>query len=138
MPILIETDILLALISPEDKHHTETTRLLDKFLGDSRLSPYSLIELDLLLRSGEIVVREVKTFYTTLSNLFKYREISLLPAKPINHGEAYELRRKYKELTYFDSLHAAVGITENLELVSYDKEYAKITELEYNHPNKYI
>ncbi|TET18737.1 PIN domain-containing protein [Candidatus Bathyarchaeota archaeon] len=138
MPILIETDILLALISPEDKHHTETTRLLDKILGDSRLSPYSLIELDLLLRSGEIVVREVKTFYTTLSNLFKYREISLLPAKPINHGEAYELRRKYKELTYFDSLHAAVGIAENLELVSYDKEYAKITELEYNHPNKHI
>jgi len=129
---------LLALISPEDKHHAEAAKLLDKFLGDSRLSPYSLIELDLLLRSKEIVVREVKTFYYTLNNLFRYRKIGLLLANPIHHGEAYELRRKYKELTYFDSLHAAVGITENLELVSYDKEYAKIRELEYSHPNRYI
>lgn len=138
MPILIETDILLALISPEDKHHAEATGLLDKFLGDSRLSPYSLIELNLLLRSGEIVVKEVKTFYNTLSELFKYREIGLLSVKPVYHGEAHELRRKYGELTYFDSLHAAVGMTENIELVSYDKKYAIIRELEYNHPNKYI
>ena len=129
---------MLALISPGDKHHAEAARLLDTFLGDSRLSPYSLIELNLLLRCGEIVVREVKTFYTTLNKLFKYREISSLPAEPIYHGEAHELRKKYSELTYFNSLHAAVGITENLELVSYDKEYAKIEELEYNHPNKYI
>lgn len=130
--------MLLALISPGDKHHAEAIRLLDRFLGDSRLSPYSLMELDLLLRSGEIVVEEVKAFYTTLSKLFKYREISSLPDKPIYHGEAHELRRKYNKLTYFDSLHASVGITENLELVSYDKIYEDIVELECTHPKNYI
>jgi predicted nucleic acid-binding protein len=56
--------------------------------------------------------------------------------KPAYHGEAWELREKYKGLTYFESLHVAVGVIENLELLSYDKEYAKIGELTYTHPNK--
>ena len=74
----------------------------------------------------------------TLGDLFKYREISLLSDRPAYHGEAYELRRKHMRLTHFDSHHAAVGITENIELVSYDKEYAKVGELEHSHPSKYI
>ncbi len=51
--------------------------------------------------------------------------------------QAYKLREKYNFLTYFDSLHAAVGIVENLEIVSYDKKYAKLTELKYSHPDNY-
>lgn len=62
----------------------------------------------------------------------------MLPTKPTYHGEAYRLRQRHKSLTYFDSLHASVGIIENLELASYDKEYAKIKELKYTHPKKYI
>ena len=96
MPVLIETDILLALISREDKHHADAVTLLDGVLGGSRLSPYALIELDLLLRSGEIIVREVMSFYTALSTFFKYRNIALLSAKPVYHGEAHELREKYE------------------------------------------
>ena len=90
------------------------------------------------MRSGEIVVKKVKTFYSKLGELFEYRGIEMLSVKPVYHGEAHELRRRYGELTYFDSLHAAVGITENMELVSYDKIYAEIRELEYNHPGKYV
>lgn len=138
LSVLIETDILLALISREDKHHIEAVTLLDGILGNSRLSPYALIELDLLLRSGEIVVREVMSFYTTLSIFLTYRNIALLSVKPVYHGEAHELREKYKELTYFDSLHAAVGIIENMELLSYDKGYRKVRELKYTHPRKYL
>jgi len=61
----------------------------------------------------------------------------MFPTKPKYHREAFKLRKKYENLTYFDSLHAAVGIVENLELVSYDKEYAKVTELRHNYPDKY-
>jgi len=111
--------------------------LLDRLLGDIKISPYSLIELDLLLKSGEIIVKEVTTFYDTLRGLFEYREMDTLPTKPEYHREAFVLRKKYENLTYFDSLHAAVGIVENLDLVSYDKEYVKVTELRYNHPGKY-
>ena len=90
------------------------------------------------MKSEEIVVKEVEAFYSLLSDLIRYRDVGLLPTKPIYHGEAYRLRQKYKSLTYFDSLHASVGIIESLELVSYDKEYAKIRELKHTHPDKYI
>ena len=47
--MLIETDILLALISPGDRHHSDAVRLLDKLLGEVKISPYSFIELNLLI-----------------------------------------------------------------------------------------
>ena len=134
----METDILLALISPEDKHHVEVKALLDALQGEMTISPYSLIELDLLLKSGEIIVRDVIAFYKALSDLFEYREMRTLTTKPEYHREAHGLRKKYEHLTYFDSLHASVGIVEDMELVSYDKEYAKVTELKYNYPDKYV
>jgi predicted nucleic acid-binding protein len=135
---LIETDILLALISVEDKHHAEAIGLLDKLRGDVSLSPYSLVELDLLLRSREIVVKDVKAFYDSLGDLLDFREISTLSTKPKYHGEAFGLRKTYGNLSYFDSLHASVGIVEDIEVVSYNKEYAKAIELKYNHPDKYL
>ena len=127
----------MALISPKDRHHADVVKLLDGLLGEVKISPYSLIELNLLLKFREIIVKEVTCFYNVLSELLKYREISTFPTKPEYHCEAFKLREKYKFLTYFDGLHAAVGIVENLEIVSYDKEYAKLTELKYSHPDKY-
>jgi len=129
---------LLALISPEDRHHADVVRLLDGLLGEVKISPYSLIELNLLLKSGEIIVKKVTDFYDALSELLKYREISTFPTKPEYHREAFKLRKKYESLTYFDSLHAAVGIVENLEIVSYDRKYAEIIELKYSNPANYI
>ena len=134
--MLIETDILLALISPGDRHHSDAVRLLEKLLGEVKISPYSFIELNLLLKSKNIIVREVMAFYKALSDL-NYRAIRTFPIKPEYHGEAFRLREKYEFLTYFDSLHAAVGIVENLEIVSYNMKYEKITELKYSHPDKY-
>ncbi|MEM2849380.1 MAG: PIN domain-containing protein [Candidatus Bathyarchaeia archaeon] len=52
--------------------------------------------------------------------------------------EAFKLRSKYKTLTYFDSLHAAVAIVEDLEVVSYDRTYADLAEDRYIHPEKYV
>jgi len=103
-----------------------------------QLSPYSLIELNLLIRSKEVIVRDIGAFYTALNSLLEYRSVNLLPSKPLYHAKAYELRRKHRQLTYFDSLHAAVTIIEGAELVSYDKKYANITGLKYNLPSKYV
>ena len=136
-PVLIETDILLALISAGDRHHADAIRLLDEALGDVKISPYSLIELDLLLKSKEIIVRDIPTFYGALGDLFKYRGIGTFPTKPEHHREAFKLREEYGSLTYFDSLHAAVGIVEGVELVSYYRGYAKVAELRYSHPGGY-
>jgi len=112
--------------------------LLDRLLGEVKISPYSLIELNLLLKSGEIIVKDIVAFYDILSELLKYRRIGTFPTKPEYHREAFKLREKYRFLTYFDSLHAAVGIIENLEMVSYDGRYAEIIELKYSNPDNYI
>ncbi len=128
----------MALISHEDRHHNDTVRLIDGLYGGVWVSPYSLMELDLLLKSGKIIVRDISAFYDALGELLKYRELGMNPIKPGYHREAFRLRRENKNLTYFDSLHAAVAIVEGLEMVSYDSEYSKIQGLKYSHPKNYI
>ena len=96
------------------------------------------MELDLLLRSRELIVRDPVAFYDAIGDLLKYRGIGTFPIKPEYHREAFKLRETYRPLTFFDSLHAAVGISEGLEMVSYDREYAKLPELKYSHPDEYI
>ncbi|MGQ9469821.1 MAG: type II toxin-antitoxin system VapC family toxin [Nitrososphaerales archaeon] len=136
--ILIETDIILALVSNEDKHHNEAIKLIDKFEREIVLSPYTLIELDLLIKSRLILISDIKAFYSALNSLLEYRGIKILPPKPVYHAKAFDLRQKYRQMTYFDSLHAGVGITEGIELISYDRTYVEIAELKYNHPTKHL
>ncbi|MEM0481984.1 MAG: hypothetical protein QXM16_03735 [Nitrososphaerota archaeon] len=95
------------------------------------------MELNLLLRSGEIIVASVPEFYETLSNLLRFRMIETYPLKAEYHCESFILRSKYGTLTYFDSLHAAVAIIENLTLVSYDRICAGLTEVKYIHHEDY-
>ena len=135
--MLIETDILLALISSGDRHHADALKLVDNHLGEVKISPYTLIELDLLLKTGEIVVKDVSAFYNALSDLLKFRMIDTYPLKPEYHREAFKLRSKYGTLTYLDSLHAAVALVEGIEIVSYDREYANLNEVKYVHPKNY-
>jgi len=135
---LIETDILLALVSVRDKHHMEALKLIDKLEGKLVLSPYSLIELDLIIRSGRMLISDISAFYQAMSTFLNYRRIGRISPKPIYHAEAYRLRQKYGELAYFDSLHAAVSVTEKLEHISYDDVYERIEEVNYVHPSRYI
>ncbi len=76
---LIETDILMAVASKEDRYHEEAVNLLRR--KGLKLSPYSLLELDLLIKSGEIDV-DVGQFYRGLSELLKYYGIRVvLPSR---------------------------------------------------------
>lgn len=61
--MLIETDFLLSLISLEDKNYARTVNIVESFAGKLKLSPYSLIELDTLLKSKKIAVRDDVAFY---------------------------------------------------------------------------
>lgn len=131
--VLVETDIILALISEHDRHHNDVTELLEK-RQSIVLSPYSLTELDLLIKSGTIVISDIEAFYLALDSLLRYRRIETLPSKPAYHATGFDLRRRFRQLTYFDSLHAGVAIAEDLLLISYDKIYAKITGLKYSVP----
>ena len=128
---LIETDMILALASSTDKHHNEAVKIIRE-IRPLRLSPYALIELDLLVLSGKFEVR-VPDFYENLSETLQYYNLEIIKPNPRHLARGQELRRKYN-LTYFDSLHASTAIVENEILISYDKIYSNVKELKYLTP----
>ncbi len=128
----METDLLLALASKGDRHHRKAVDLIRE--NKLKLSPYSLLELDLIIGSKGIDV-DVSRFYRSLDSLLEYYGVMVLTPSPKHFRLAWELRERY-ELTYFDSLHASTAISEGLPLVSFNKVYAKVRELRYVNPRE--
>jgi len=133
--VVIETDFLIALISKGDKHHSEVKEILEK-LSKALLSPYSFIELDLLINSGVLKVKP-SDFYRALANVLTYYGVFVPRIKPGHLMRAWDLRNRYN-LTFFDSLHAAVAIEESEVLMSYDRVYSIVKELKYLHPRDFL
>lgn len=133
--VLIETDIVLALASITDKHHEEVKELLRR-LGSIKLSPYTLIELDLLVASERIKVK-IPDFYEALEMVLSFYDVSIAKPSPKHLQIAWALRREYG-LTFFDSLHAAVAIHDNEVIVSYDKRYSVVRGVKYKHPQEIL
>jgi len=131
---LIETDVVLAVSSIGDLHHAEAVRLLEVFRGRLMLSPFTLVEGDLLVRSGRFKVKSLSNFHEALENLLDLYEVRVLAPRPRHHAVAEELRGRVPELTYFDSLHASVALVEGAELISYDTVYAHVAGLSRVHP----
>ena len=130
---LIETDLLLAASSPRDAHHGEAVRLL-RSGSPLRLSPYSLVELDLLVPSGRIRV-VLPDFYVHLGEVLEFYGVAIPPPRARHLAVAWDLRRRYG-LTYFDSLHAATALVEGEAIASYDSSYARVEGLKYLHPSQ--
>ena len=131
--MLIETDFLISLVRENDRHHIRTLKILEKFRGHIKLSPYALTELDLLVWSNTFKVKDKELFFKLLEETLNYYTIETLKPKFTHVAKAYELREKYS-LSFFDSLHAAVANIENIPLLSYDKTYSKIEEIKYVNP----
>ena len=132
---MIETDLIVALASEADRHHDEAKRLLE-MLASARLSPYSLVELDLLVSSRSLVVK-VPDFYEALESVLAYYGISVLAPSPSHFARAWILRREYG-LGFFDSLHAAAALESGEILVSFDRTYSKVRGLRYEHPSSLL
>jgi len=130
---LIETDIILALISITDRHHNDAVKIIKK-VKPLKLSPYTIIELDLLIISGKIEVK-MPVFYENLMETLRYYNVEIVKPSPKHLVKGWKLREKYG-LTYFDSLHASTAIIENEPLISYDKSYQNIEELRYITPQE--
>jgi len=130
--VIIETDILIALASKTDKHHGKVRKILEN-LTTVKLSPYSLIELDLLITSQSLTVK-LPDFYEALEATLAYYGVTVLAPHPAHFEKAWIFRKKYN-LTFFDSLHAATAVKENETLVSFDRRYNDVRELKYKHPS---
>lgn len=88
--------------------------------------------------SGRLVVSDVEAFYEALEEFLRRKDLRIFPPRPAYQAKAHILRRKRGQLTYFDSLHANVSVVEGMKLVSYDKTYASVAELEYRHPRELL
>ena len=129
--MIIETDLILAVASRTDRHHEEAAAVI-RNVRPLRLSPYAIIELDLLMLSGRFRADAIG-FHAALERMLSYYNIDVVRPSPRHAALGWELRSKYG-LTYFDSLHAAVALTKGEPIVSYDAIYSKVRSLSYLRP----
>ena len=97
--ILVEADLILALSSSRDVHHEEVVELLEGLRRGLTLSPFTLIEVDLLVRSGRLKVRSLSEFHRALEGLLDMYWVGVVAPRPRHHALAEELRGRLAELT---------------------------------------
>lgn len=132
---MIELDFLIAFARSGDKHHIKILEIFEAYRRDLILSPYSLTELDPLVWSNSFKVEEPRRFFKLLNDTLEFYDVTIAKPSTIHVSKAYRLRADYR-LTFFDSLHAATSIIEAIPLLSYDRSYERVKELNYMHPSK--
>lgn len=132
--ILVETGFLLAL-NPRDRNHEWALEVL----GEARrpdtllfISPAAPIELSLIMRSRGLSDEEVSRALYAMEAAIKRYTAPYYPPLELRHlAYAAELRLKYPELGFFDSIHAAISILENLTYRDLDETVSKIVASEH-------
>jgi predicted nucleic acid-binding protein len=123
--VLIETDIILAALNPHDPVNSAARKVLDH--GSLLLSPYSLLEVNLLARAGKLEIQNFGDFAADMGRLMDACSISVLSDRIEYHSTAKRLEARFR-LTFFDSLHAAVSKVQREILVSFDKAYDRLRD----------
>lgn len=125
---LIETDFLFGLRS-SDKLHQRILAFISE-LDQSRknlfLSGASIVEVPLVLlgegKSNSIVQQTISVMKTALYGLTKYSVQNFQFNEMLT---AFSLREKYNT-TFFDSIHLATALNNDLVLVSSDKDMINV------------
>jgi len=89
------------------------------------LSPFSLLELNLLVRAGKLKISDYDSFARDLDALLAAHSILTLNDKAEFHSEGSRFEERFN-LTFFDSLHAAVSKVQRETIVSFDKAYDRL------------
>lgn len=119
--VLVETGFLLSL-NPRNRRHSWGLGVL-RDAGAGRfilfISPLAAVELSLILRSRGVDDRSVGLVLDALDSIIRRFVKPVYPLLELKHlAYSAELRLRYSELTFFDSVHAAIAILE--DLVYYD------------------
>ncbi len=122
--VLLETGFLVSL-NPKDRNHEWAMNLL-KRAKDREIkifiSPASLVELSLILKSKGLSEEGINRVLTAMESLItRY----VRPAFPdltfeIVSGAA-KLRMKYPQLSFFDSIHTATALANDLDYHDLDE-----------------
>jgi predicted nucleic acid-binding protein len=124
--LLFETDVLLAALNPKDPLNSAARKVMkqDALL----LSPFSLLEVNLLARAGKLEILSFGDFARDLSALLEASSIRTLNDRAEYHSEARRFESEFK-LTFFDSLHGAVSRVQKETIVSFDRTYDKLSRV---------
>lgn len=134
MPV-IELDMLIGLVNPHDRLHSLAEKLFKEVsAGKIKITVASsaLLEYELLLRSRGYSEKEIRLDIEAFKNM-----LSEIPINSDVMVKASELREKFG-LTYFDSLHAASAINVDGVIVSTDREYEGIEDLDAIKPDEFL
>jgi len=130
---LVETGFLLAL-NPRDRNHDWALNLLREAKSGRLklyLSPAAPIELSLILKSRGLAEKEAALVLEAMSlAVSRYTRLVYPPLTLEVASLAASLRERYPELTFFDSLHAAVAISNKLEYRDLDETVRRVVEKE--------
>ncbi|ABM80530.1 type II toxin-antitoxin system VapC family toxin [Hyperthermus butylicus] len=130
---LLETGFLLAL-NPNDKNHQWALEVLARAKrGELEIciSPAALVEVSLILRSQGVsddVIAEVLRTMDDAISLYTRPQYCSLTLRHLSY--AAELRTKYQNLTFFDSIHAAIAIIDKLAYIDLDPIVRDVVKLE--------
>jgi len=122
--MLIESDVILAAINPDDPAKGPARRVLDQ--EGLLLSPYSLLEVNLLARAGKLIIKDFDDFTNNLGTLLEAHSVEILSDRAEFHSVARGLETRFR-MTFFDSLHAAASKVMKEMIVSFDRSYDKLS-----------
>ena len=123
--MLFETDVLLAALNPNDPLSASARKVMDQ--DALLLSPFSLLEVNLLARAGKLEILNFDSFARDLGTLLDASSIRTLNDRPEYHSEARRFESEFK-LSFFDSLHGAVARVQKETIVSFDKAYDRLSK----------
>jgi len=145
----METDVLYAYLNKADKSHDIAVGIFRK-IGEGevksvpKISALSLIELEVLLKSGIVKIRgrtptdnEISEY---LGELCEGLTIYAIPIDPVQCETvklSAEIRAKYK-LSYYDSHYAAQAQLHDKLIISSDSAYDKVPEIKRIEPKSLI
>ncbi len=140
---LVETDILYALMDVSDAHHKTALKIFD-LVKQKKLNicviPLSLLELELLIKSGDILIdgkkaseQATKLWFDNLCVALKQYGI-ILESIECEDFVISALLRSEHNLSFFDSHYAAYVKRTNSRIISMDKVYDRISGIERTDP----
>lgn len=129
---LLETGFLISL-NPRDKNHEWAIGILRNAKSQRIrifISPASPIELSLILKSRGLDDSEIENVLKAMDSIVRKYSRPLYPPLTMEcTAYAAKLRKRYN-LSFFDSIHAAIALKEDLTYYDLDPDVSRAIESE--------
>ncbi len=127
--VLVETGFLIAL-NPRDRNHSWAMGILEDARRrklELNVSPVAPLELSLILRSRGLSEGDQTRVLEALDSAIRMWVRPKFPSLDLQtFSLSSRLRQKYPQLTFFDSIHAAVALSRDLTYYDLDEEIRKV------------